>query len=143
MTEVWQGQGWFSDIDIWLRSRKYELGHMDIEFSRPENVKTILHRGEPLWGKAIYLPGLSVWRSRQDCLGDAEFRAAILKSLILSTILDIPGRAIDLISQFSNSVDLTPFSRQRLVTRIFDVYKYVGLDNFRTRIVAHLRRLTP
>ncbi len=143
LTEVWHGQGWFSDIDAWLRSREYDLAHIEFEFARPASVKSVFHRGEPLWGKAIYVPSFTQWQYQQTQLEPIAYKEAVLKSITLYTLLDIPGRAVDLLNQVAGSVDLTPFNPIELTSSIKAVFKYAGMDAIQAKLAGWAHRILP
>lgn len=106
LTEVWRGQGWFSDIDVLLRAKGFDLADIDIEYARPAKVQHIFHRGEPLWGKGIYVRGMEFWRQKlQATPTPAEVGTALRKAIALCVVLDIPGRAFDVLDI---AVELAP-----------------------------------
>ncbi len=143
LTEVWQEQGWFGDIDLLLRDHRYDLANIYIGFSRPANVRTIFHKGEPLWGKAIYVPSLVRWSHRQNLTKAVVYRDDVLKAVVFYTILDIPGRAVDLLNLTKGEVHFAPFSADEIASRIFAVFKYARIDARRLRLIGLLRRLLP
>lgn len=135
LAEVWQNQGWFSDIDQLLRSQQYDLANISLEYVRPANVSQLYHRGEPLWGKAIYLPKLTVWSSRRSIISPAEYREDLLKAVTLYTILDLPGRAIDLLALTRDEISVEPFAITELPQAVRSVFKFAILDSITSRLV--------
>lgn len=98
LTEVWQNQGWFSDIDHFLRGREYTLAKIELDYQKPFNVKDIVHSEEPLWGKAYYVPAPSRWiKYFESTKDDKSIMTDIRKSVVLYTITEISGRAVDLL----------------------------------------------
>lgn len=99
LTAVWEGQGWLSDIDPLLRGCGFELAGIDIEFARPASVRRCFHRGEPLWGKALYAPGKARWLGLLARAGSdtAAAQRAVAQGMALYIAADLPGRALDLL----------------------------------------------
>ncbi|MBZ0166155.1 MAG: FkbM family methyltransferase, partial [Candidatus Omnitrophica bacterium] len=93
LTEVWKEQGWFSDIDAYLRSKLYDMANIELDYAKPRNARDINHRGEPLWGKAYYVPSLKLWDRWQ---GQGDLSADFRKAIVLDALADMPGRAFDL-----------------------------------------------
>ncbi|MBI5032976.1 MAG: FkbM family methyltransferase [Chloroflexi bacterium] len=137
LIEVWQEQGWFSDIDALLRGKHFELVHIDIETSRPRNARAIYHRGEPLWGKAIYVPSPLCWSQRASVIDAKVFADDLLKAIVLYTILDLPGRSLDLVNQFGNKIHNT----HKVTSGIEAVFEYAKVEAIQQRFVAGLRSL--
>lgn len=130
LAAVWQGQGWLSDIDPLLRGFGYELSGIDIDFARPVSVRHCFHRGEPLWGKALYVPGGQRWREMLAALG-AEPQAsaqALAKGLALYVAADLPARALELLdlSPPQDAANGLPVAALR--PRITGVYRWAKLE---------------
>ena len=140
LTEVWLGQGWFADIDIWLRQRQYDLAHLEIECAKPTSAAHLYHGGEPLWGKAIYVPGYQRWRKQRQHVPTEAMKEAVLKAVVLYTILDLPGRAIDLLTLVAGESDILPFRREYLTAQIAAVFHHAKLDAAITKLTSRLRR---
>ena len=133
LTQVWHGQGWFGDIDGLLRSKGYELADIDVAFWRPAKAAHIFHKGEPLWGKAFYVPGAAkiqsfAGRSPQD------FQDAVFKSVILYALVNIPGRAFDVLDLTGKNAAL-----DSLRSGIDWVFQYARWDNAMEKL-AHIAR---
>jgi len=128
LTEVWKGQGWYGDIDAALRGRGYELASMEVEYGRPANALSIHHQGEPLWGKAVYVPGKNLWETRHTALEPEDFREAALKAIVLYTILDMPGRAMDLLDFIHDKQIVSLPHKVRLEEAITSVFRHAKLD---------------
>jgi FkbM family methyltransferase len=93
---VWDGQGWFSDIDSLLRGYRYDLIGLDVEFARPVDVRHCFHKGEPIWGKALYAPSRSRLQAMFDRNQEARSTIAMIaKTVALYVAADAPGRAFD------------------------------------------------
>ncbi len=96
LTEVWKGQGWFSDIDAWLRARHFDLADIEIEYARPVKAEHIFHRGEPLWGKGMYVRNMDFWREAVN-RNAPSLKDDLRKAIALYVIVDLPGRALDVL----------------------------------------------
>jgi len=94
MTAVWRKQGWFSDIDDFCRQQGFDLVKLEIDTIRPAHARHLFHPGEPLWGKAYYVPSLKKWQELLRNVSGKEYEHAI-KAVVLATLADIPGRALD------------------------------------------------
>lgn len=130
LAAVWQGQGWLSDIDPLLRGCGYELAGIDIDFARPVSVQHCFHRGEPLWGKALYVPGAQRWQKMLAALS-GEPRAverARAKGLALYVAADLPARALELLSLCppQDARNCAPLAD--LSARVTGVYRWAKLE---------------
>lgn len=99
-TEVFRGQGWFSDIDQPLRSVGYDLVAMELDVERPAAVRSIHHDGELIWGKAFYVPAEETWNARLADWRDADPAAAedrVQKAIVLYVLTEALGRAMDVL----------------------------------------------
>lgn len=136
---VWEGQGWLSDIDPLLRARGYNLAGIDVDFARPVNVRHCFHRGEPLWGKALYVPGIERWNAMLEPVrGDgAAVEHAVAKGVALCVAADIPGQAFDILDFGAQVARLTRLDPVRIKARISAAYRWAKLE----RGTAELSRL--
>lgn len=98
---VYEGQGYFTDIDIYLRARNFRLADIQIGRDRPEKVRNVFHLGEPLWGKALYAPTRDHLNNRLAQLHDgcntAIARNEIASAIALYTSAKLPGYVYDVI----------------------------------------------
>jgi FkbM family methyltransferase len=136
LVEVWQGQGWFADIDRLMRDAGFDLARLEVEYARPASVKAIAHRGEPLWGKAVYVPAAHRWRRRAGESAPVEFADDVLKGIVLYLLLDLPGRAMDLVALAGPAA---PLSSGQLLAEAQTIFRFAGLDRLATRVGASLR----
>jgi len=139
LTNVWQGQAWFGDIDSWMRHRGYDLGDIDMEFKRPLNAAGILHRGEPVWGKAYYVPSIS---RTLKVPSDTTTKDHVLKSILLYVIFDMPGRAFDLIERYGTMLDKEGINSKETVKKITSIYKFVKVDQYGRKILNKSKGLS-
>ena len=139
LAEVWKGQGWFSDIDAWMRQHHFELIDLNFECIRPANVRNVFHRGEPVWGKAIYAPAISAWEKRKLIVGSAVFTNDLYKAIGLYTILDAPGRAVDLLNKHA---DFFGIDRARqLQKEVVSTFRFAALDFVFGLVLRIVRRI--
>lgn len=138
LVQVYKGQGWFSDIDGYLRSREFELADLEIDYSRPMNVRSAYHKGEPLWGKALYVPSRKKWQETIDSLRNGaanDLAQQVLKSILLYVVAEVPGRALDLL-RLSKQPRLGDLSAEQIEKAVIEVYRYANLD----KVASYLRR---
>ena len=141
---VWQGQGWFSDIDVWMRDHGYEL--VDLELGRIRHVamRAVFSPGEPVWGKAVYVPGLARWRARADAATTEVFRDDVRKAAMLWTAFDAPGRVVELARWLDPAISLLDAAGAEQELR--RVFRFAPLEAVQGRVAhlcnAFLRRLT-
>jgi FkbM family methyltransferase len=130
LAAVWEGQGWLSDIDPLLRRWGYELAGIDIDFARPVSVQHCFHRGEPLWGKALYVPGSARWVAMLDRAGheDAALAQALAKGIALCVAADAPGRALDLLELPCAAAALGPLDAGDVRARVGALYRWAKLE---------------
>lgn len=126
LAAVWEGQGWLSDIDPFLRRHGYELAGIDIDFARPVSVRNCFHRGEPLWGKALYVPGNVRWRDILDRAGPRAVQA-VAKGIALNVSADAPGRALDVL-QLLPAVGLDPLDADEVRASVVALYRWAKLE---------------
>ncbi len=131
VTRVWKDQGWFSDIDQYLRQKGFELANIEMDYAKPVRVKSIFHHGEPLWGKAYYVPASHTWEQR------FRDRAHVLKGVTLYTAADIPGWAVDLI-QWGRDRNLVT-DAEALEKQIKWAMKLAVLDEAKKELVSFIK----
>ena len=126
LAAVWEGQGWMSDIDPLLRRLGYELAGMDVEYARPVSVRHHFHRGEPIWGKALYVPGTARWNDMLDCVGSdtSAVTQAMAKAIALYIAADIPGRALDVLELRPKLADRAVLNTAEIAARVSAVYRW-------------------
>jgi len=127
--EMWKGQGWFSDIDQFLRSKGYELAHIEIVHKRPAIVQRIIHKGHPIAGRAFYVPSLAYWKKILRKRETSSIEDEILKAVVLYVITDVPGLAFDLLDAAEHLLAKQRFNSGILKKKIFEVYRFALLDS--------------
>lgn len=128
LVEVWQGQGWFSDIDQLLRKLGFRLVRMENECIRPAVVKDFYHLGEPAWGKALYVPSQVTFDRHLENHAQEAKKDEVLKCIALYTILDLPAQAIELLSSKSVASLFSSAEQSNLIYNIKWVYKFARFD---------------
>lgn len=131
LAAVWEGQGWLSDIDPLLRRCGYELAGIDIDFARPVSVRHCFHRGEPLWGKALYVAGPERWSAMLQRLRlDPSARSqAVAKGVALYIAADMPGRALDVLELLPEDGDRRAPTTEEIQARINTLYRWARLES--------------
>lgn len=120
---VYEGQGYFSDIDAFLRARQFRLANIQIEHVRPAKVRHMYHEGESIWGKALYTPTRAGLTMRLGRRHESEDRIAIRRELASAVALYIaarlPGCAYDVI-EYAESTGVMTVSEGRDLQRQID-----------------------
>jgi FkbM family methyltransferase len=131
LAAVWEGQGWLSDIDALLRGWGYVLAGIDIESARPVSVQRYFHPGEPLWGKALYVPGPERWGALLQRLrnGAGNLEQAVAKAAALYVAADLLGQAFDVLDKGSRAGALTRIEPLRVKEQIAATYRWARLEH--------------
>lgn len=133
LTEMWHGQGWFSDIDTFLRSKDHELSNIEIVYKRPASLKKVVHRGHPIAGRAYYTPSLSRWDKMIRENNDGDAHDNIVKAIVLYVINDMPGTAFDLLD-FIDRLGNDVLNTQIFRGKILNVFRYAIFDRAREEL---------
>lgn len=135
---VYEGQGYFTDIDIYLRARNFRLADIQIGRDRPEKVRNVFHIGEPLWGKALYAPTRDHLDSRLADLHDAGntsiARKEIASAIALYTSAKLPGYVYDVIEAAEAAGIFSLAEASQLRTRIKHVFRWAKPEEGLRRI---------
>jgi hypothetical protein len=150
LVPVWVGQGYFSDIDAFLRTRDFRLVHLQIENARPSQVSHLHYDGEPIWGKALYAPNLAKCRehlSQLQEMGTNPARQEMAKAVAIYVAAASPGLAYDAIDQAEMLGIIGAPEGEDLRQRINHVFQWakveVGLGHLTSLTNALLRCLLP
>ena len=127
LTAVWHGQGWFGDIDTLLRDKNFELANIEIGFRRPAKVSHIYHKGEPMWGKAYYVPSIAHWKALMARADSAAAEMHAIKAVALTTAADLPGRAYDALDAAAPA--LKRFDAAEIKREIAGVFDWARVEN--------------
>lgn len=150
LVPVWIGQGYFSDIDAFLRMRDFRLVHLQVENARPSKVSHLHYDGEPIWGKALYAPNLTRYRaslSKLKEMGTGPTRQELAKAVAIYVAAESPGLAYDAIDQAEMSGIIVATEGEDLRKRINHVFQWAkveaGLGHLRALAKALRRHLLP
>ena len=131
LVPVWVGQGYFSDIDAFLRARDFRLVHLQIDNARPSKVSHLHYDGEPIWGKALYAPNLIRYRehlSKLKEIGPPPARAELVKAVAIYVAAESPGLAYDAIDQAEMSGIIVANEGADLRERIDHVFQWAKVE---------------
>ena len=129
LTEVWENQGSFADIDTFLRNKGYVMANINIQSMSTENTKKIHYAGEPTWGKAFYVPNNEKWIKTLSSLdNDADVKDSIFKALALYTATDLLGYAFDLLDNQWHFLKENNTDAEKIKNKIFNTYKYTKYE---------------
>lgn len=131
LVPVWVGQGYFSDIDAFLRMRDFRLVHLQIENARPSRVSHLHYDGEPIWGKALYAPNLTRYRAHLGKLkeiGTSPARQELAKAVAIYVAAESPGLAYDAIDQAEMSEIIVANEGEDLRKRINHVFQWAKVE---------------
>lgn len=131
LAQVWAGQGWLGDIDGLLRAEGYVLAGIDIDFARPAKVQRYFHRGEPLWGKALYVPGAARWHTMIERLrtGGSALTQALPKAIAMYVAADLLGHAFDVIDLGAKAGILGRLDAEGIKVRIGTAYRWAKIEH--------------
>lgn len=123
LAPAWKGQGWFSDIDSFMRARGFDLADIEVELARPANVSHFYSKGEPVWGKAYYVLSADRWKTEiKRRLTDGH----VMTAVALYCAAGMPGRAFDVLdvaAPYMKDVDV-----EELKGQIAHVFKWSKLE---------------
>lgn len=101
LVPAYEGQGYFSEIDPFLRAANFRLAGIQIDYARPAKVRNIFSPGEPLWGKALYAPTKAHLESKLLHLHNTDTNGMARKevnvAIAIYTAAKLPGYANDVI----------------------------------------------
>jgi FkbM family methyltransferase len=127
LAPVWHGQGWFSDVDAFLRERGYELVDIEIGYGRPVNVGNFYNKGEPLWGKGYYAPSPNWVLDRMSRHDDKSLAAHVAVAAALFVAAGLPGRAYDMLDAAGSR--LGGLDAKRVKDQIAHVFNWARLEH--------------
>ncbi len=127
LAPVWRGQGWFSDVDVFLRGRGYELVDIEIGYGRPVNVSHFYNKGEPLWGKGYYAPSQGLVQERMPRYDDETVAAHVVAAVVLFVAAGLPGRAYDILDAAGSR--LCGFDVKQVKEQIAHVFSWAKIEH--------------
>lgn len=132
LVPAYEGQGYFSDIDAFLRAQNFRLGSIEIEHVRPAKVKHLYHRGEPIWGKALYAPTQTQLRKRLALLHDVGAAGAVRRELASAIALyaasRLPGYVYDVITEAETVGVIAASDAAELITGLDNVFHWARYE---------------
>ncbi|MEJ0084665.1 MAG: FkbM family methyltransferase [Pseudomonadota bacterium] len=139
---VWQGQGWLSDIDPLMRANGYVLADIEFDYLRPANARGLYHRGEPLWGKAIYVPGANRWNEAAARLRATHtaLEEMLARGIALYLAADMPGHALDVLDLGVCMDSFTRIDATALRAEVAQAYRWAKVEYGVDQFVALVRR---
>ncbi len=117
---AWDKQGWFSDIEAFLRGMGFDLVNIEIDYIRPANVAHIDYKGEPVWGKAYFVPCPALLQDYIYRTNPIDRENHFRKAIALLVAANLIGRAFDVIdvsAQFS--LTIKPLLLKRSIAEIY------------------------
>ena len=132
LAEVWIGQRYFGDIDGFLRGQGYVLADVQIDYRRPATVRSVAVRGEPIWGKAIYVPNAGRWAAHEKLVERPRFARDLVAGAAACVLFDLPGRALALAETLSDEERPAIMATPR--PAIDDLYRYSLIDSISTSL---------
>jgi FkbM family methyltransferase len=87
LVPVYAGQGFFADIDAYLRAHGYALATIQVDDLLPTRTRHLHHKGESVWGKALYVPATARREARLDSILASGGREAARKELAATVAL--------------------------------------------------------
>lgn len=135
---VYEGQGYFGDIDAFMRARDFRLAWIEIENGRPSGVTSLFSLGEPLWGKALYAPTIENCAGRLQRLqaaGDAVgARKEAAVAIALYAAARLPGYVCDVIAISEMAALIDPQEATRLRLRLADALRWAKIEEGMRRV---------
>jgi FkbM family methyltransferase len=129
---VYEGQGYFADIDTYLRARNFRLADIQIGRERPAKVRHVFHSGEPMWGKALYAPTQEHLMKRLSHLHSADnvgvARKEMAAAIALYTATKLPGYVYDVLGVAEMASIISASEATQLRARIVNVFRWAKLE---------------
>jgi len=146
LADVWRGQGWFSEIDSHLRGRGFEMIEIEIDRLLPAAAQEFRIGAEPVWGKAIYLPGAAAWERHRAASAPERFATDCLIAIAGAIAAGSPGRAIEIARMAEGHPqggDLSVPTGAQLHTLLRDLYISPSRQAWRRLPLPLRRALSP
>lgn len=140
LTAVYEGQGYFSDIDAFLRERHFRLAHIQVDNVRPSKARHLYHPGESIWGKALYAPQRGRLATRPNGASEAVTIGALPRETAVAVSLyvaaELPGFALDIIEEAEASGTISPSKGSALRKDIEQAFRWAKLEEGYRRMGA-------
>lgn len=125
---VYEGQGYFADIDAYLRARNFRLADIQIGRERPAKVRHVFHSGEPMWGKALYAPTQEHLKKRLAHLHNADNVGVVRKEMATAIALyaasKLPGYVYDVLGVAEAASIISASEASKLRARIVHAFRW-------------------
>lgn len=135
---IYEGQGYLSDIDAFLRARNFTLASIQVDDIRPAKVTHLFHRGESIWGKALYVPTQDHTKRRLDYLHKSEGREGARKevasTLALYAAAELLGHAYDAIEHAQAAAVIAASEGQHLREQIDRAFRWARFEAGMSRL---------
>lgn len=140
LTAVYEGQGYFSDIDAFLRARDFRLAHIQVDDVSPVNLRHLFHSGESIWGKALYAPTQARLAKRLSGILNAEnigaARREAASAIALYTAAKLPGYAYDVIGLTEITAIYPAVEAQQLRARVVRAFQWAKQEHRLHRLLG-------
>jgi FkbM family methyltransferase len=131
LARVYEGQGNFSDIDSLLREKGFRLAGIQIDNVRPRKYKNIFFKGEPLWGKALYVPNIDEL-AKKFSLAKAENESIARREMAVGISLymaaKLPSYAYDAIDAALAVGIISQSESLKLGMRIAECFRWAKIE---------------
>lgn len=138
LIHVYEGQGYFSDIDALLRENNFRLAGIQIDYVRPIECRSVFFQGEPLWGKALYAPTIAAFTQRLKCAQDknkANAKREMSEAISLYMAAKLPSYACDVIDVALAIGLISQTESENLRMRVVECFRWAkfeeGLSRFK------------
>lgn len=140
LVPVYESQGYFSDIDVFLRVRNFTLANMQVEDARPAKVRHLFAKGESIWGKALYVPTQDYRKARLDYIlktgGRQTARRELASTVALYAASRLVGHVYDAIEHAETAAVITGFEGQQVRAQIDDAFRWARVEAGLTQLEA-------
>ena len=138
LVPVYEEQGYLSDIDAFLRARDFTLANIQVDDVRPVKVRHLSHKGESIWGKALYVPTQDHIKMRLRYIHKSEGREAARKELASMVALyaasQLLGRVYDVIEHGEAAAIITASEGEQIKEQINQAFRWARLEKGMSRL---------
>lgn len=132
LVPAYEGQGYFSDIDAFLRARNFTLANIQVEDARPAKVRHLFAKGESIWGKALYVPTQDYMKTRLDYIrktgGREAARKEVASAVVLYAASRLVGHVYDAIEHAEAAAVITGFEGQQVRGQINHAFRWAKFE---------------
>jgi len=137
LVPVYAGQGFFSDIDAYLRAKGYVLASIQVDDLLPANARHLHHKGESVWGKALYVPTPERRQARLESILKSDGREAARKELASTVSLyaaaQLLGHLCDALECGEGAGVIDAPEARRLSERLGRAFRWARLESGASR----------